>query len=31
MPLMTAEQYEESLRELKLVVYMFGKQVDNKD
>ncbi|MBC8246779.1 MAG: 4-hydroxyphenylacetate 3-hydroxylase family protein [Deltaproteobacteria bacterium] len=29
MSLMTAEQYEESLRELNLVVYMFGKRVDN--
>jgi len=29
MSLMTAEQYEDSLRELKLVVYMFGKRVDN--
>ena len=29
MPLMTAEQYEESLRRLNLVVYMFGKQLDN--
>ena len=27
--LMTAEQYEESLRTLDLVVYMFGKKVDN--
>ena len=29
MPMMTAEQYEESLRGLKLVVYMFGKKLDN--
>ena len=29
MPMMTAEQYEESLRGLNLVVYMFGKQLDN--
>ena len=29
MPMMTAEQYEESLRDLNLVVYMFGKQLDN--
>ncbi len=29
MSMMTAEQYEQSLRELKLVVYMFGKRVDN--
>jgi len=29
MSLMTAEQYEQSLRELNLVVYMFGKRVDN--
>ncbi len=29
MPMMTAEKYEESLRRLNLVVYMFGKQVDN--
>ena len=29
MPLMTAEQYEESLRTLNLMVYMFGKQLDN--
>ena len=29
MPLMTAEQYEESLRTLKLEVYMFGKRVSN--
>ncbi|MBW2705690.1 MAG: 4-hydroxybutyryl-CoA dehydratase, partial [Deltaproteobacteria bacterium] len=29
MTLMTAEQYEESLRGLSLVVYMFGKQLDN--
>jgi 4-hydroxybutyryl-CoA dehydratase/vinylacetyl-CoA-Delta-isomerase len=29
MPMMTAEQYEESLRRLNLVVYMFGKQLDN--
>jgi 4-hydroxybutyryl-CoA dehydratase/vinylacetyl-CoA-Delta-isomerase len=29
MPLKTAEQYEDSLRELNLVVYMFGKRVEN--
>jgi 4-hydroxybutyryl-CoA dehydratase/vinylacetyl-CoA-Delta-isomerase len=29
MAMMTAEQYEESLRSLNLVVYMFGKRVDN--
>ena len=29
MPMMTAEKYEESLRRLNLVVYMFGKQLDN--
>jgi len=29
MPLMTAEQYEESLRKLDLLVYMFGKRVEN--
>jgi len=29
MPLMTATQYEDSLRELKLEVYMFGERVDN--
>ena len=29
MPLMTPEQYEESLRTLKLEVYMFGKRVSN--
>ena len=29
MPMMTAAQYEESLRKLNLVVYMFGKQVEN--
>jgi 4-hydroxybutyryl-CoA dehydratase/vinylacetyl-CoA-Delta-isomerase len=29
MPMMTAEQYEESLRRLNLVVYMFGKRLDN--
>ena len=29
MPMMTAEQYEESLRELNLVVHMFGKRVEN--
>jgi len=28
MPLMTAAQYEDSLRKLKLVVYMFGKRLD---
>ena len=27
--MMTARQYEESLRELKLEVYMFGKRIDN--
>lgn len=27
--MMTAEQYEESLRKLNLVVYMFGKKIDN--
>jgi len=29
MPMMTAEQYEESLRDLNLVVHMFGKKLDN--
>ncbi len=29
MTMMTAEQYEESLRHLNLVVYMFGKRVEN--
>jgi len=29
MTMMTAEQYEESLRGLNLVVYMFGKQLEN--
>ena len=29
MSMMTAEQYEDSLRELNLVVYMFGKKLDN--
>jgi len=29
MPMMTAEQYEESLRRLNLVVYMFGERVKN--
>ena len=29
MPMMTGEQYEESLRKLNLNVYMFGKRVDN--
>jgi len=29
MPMMTAAQYEESLRRLNLVVYMFGKRVEN--
>jgi len=29
MPMMTPEQYEESLRRLNLVVYMFGKRVEN--
>ena len=29
MPLMNAKQYEESLRSLNLVVYMFGKQLKN--
>jgi 4-hydroxybutyryl-CoA dehydratase / vinylacetyl-CoA-Delta-isomerase len=28
-PMMTAAQYEESLRKLNLVVYMFGKKIDN--
>jgi 4-hydroxybutyryl-CoA dehydratase/vinylacetyl-CoA-Delta-isomerase len=27
--MMTAEQYEESLRELKLEVYLFGRRVNN--
>jgi 4-hydroxybutyryl-CoA dehydratase/vinylacetyl-CoA-Delta-isomerase len=27
--MMSAEQYEESLRRLNLVVYMFGQRVDN--
>ena len=27
--MMTADQYEESLRRLNLVVYMFGKRLDN--
>lgn len=27
--MMTPEQYEESLRKLKLVVYLFGEQIDN--
>ena len=27
--MMTARQYEESLRELKLEVYMFGRKVSN--
>ena len=29
MPMMTGEQYEESLRKLNLQVYMFGKKVEN--
>ena len=29
MALMTAKQYEDSLRRLNLVVYMFGKRVKN--
>ncbi|WP_461210804.1 4-hydroxyphenylacetate 3-hydroxylase family protein [Desulfocurvus sp. DL9XJH121] len=29
MPMMTGEQYEESLRKLNLHVYMFGKKVEN--
>ncbi|MBW2061006.1 MAG: 4-hydroxyphenylacetate 3-hydroxylase family protein [Deltaproteobacteria bacterium] len=29
MPIMTAEQYEESLRKLNLVIYMFGERVEN--
>lgn len=29
MAMMTAEQYEQSLRRLKLVVYMFGERVEN--
>jgi 4-hydroxybutyryl-CoA dehydratase/vinylacetyl-CoA-Delta-isomerase len=29
MAMMTADQYEESLRQLNLVVYMFGKRVEN--
>ena len=29
MPMMTAQQYEETLRSLNLVVYMFGKKLDN--
>ncbi len=29
MPMMTGQQYEESLRQLKLKVYMFGKRVEN--
>jgi 4-hydroxybutyryl-CoA dehydratase/vinylacetyl-CoA-Delta-isomerase len=29
MPMMTAQQYEESLRRLNLVVYMFGEKLDN--
>ena len=29
MTMMTAEQYEESLRRLNLVVYMFGKRIEN--
>jgi 4-hydroxybutyryl-CoA dehydratase/vinylacetyl-CoA-Delta-isomerase len=29
MTMMTAEQYENSLRNLNLVVYMFGKQLKN--
>lgn len=27
--MMTARQYEESLRKLKLEVYMFGKRIEN--
>ncbi|MFW5930763.1 MAG: 4-hydroxyphenylacetate 3-hydroxylase N-terminal domain-containing protein, partial [Desulfosalsimonas sp.] len=27
--MMTAQQYEESLRKLNLVVYMFGERIDN--
>ena len=27
--MMTADQYEESLRRLNLVVYMFGKRIKN--
>ena len=29
MPLMTGEQYIESIRKLKMQVYMFGKKIDN--
>jgi 4-hydroxybutyryl-CoA dehydratase/vinylacetyl-CoA-Delta-isomerase len=29
MPMMTAREYEESLRKLNLVVYLFGERVDN--
>jgi len=29
MPMMTARQYEESLRKLRLEVYMFGKKIEN--
>ncbi|MFP4227069.1 MAG: 4-hydroxyphenylacetate 3-hydroxylase N-terminal domain-containing protein, partial [Desulfobacterales bacterium] len=29
MPLKTAQEYEDSLRNLNLVVYMFGKRVEN--
>jgi len=29
MPMMTAKEYEESLRKLNLVVYMFGERVEN--
>lgn len=29
MPMMTGEQYEASLRKLDLVVYLFGKRVEN--
>ncbi len=29
MPLMTSEQYEESLRDLNLVVYLFGERIGN--
>ena len=29
MPMMTSQQYEESLRRLNLIVYMFGKRVEN--
>ena len=29
MPLMTGEQYIESIRKLNMQVYMFGKKIDN--